>query len=164
VRCASAIAILCVIAALTGCASAPVVPSVPAVAVWDPEDVSSGAAEEQGIGEVLALRIVEAARARGLDVVERQKLLLAVEELRLGSSALADESTRLRLGRITGARRMVFGGYMAVGNRVRMDLRLVDVETGKVLRTASRTGPAGGIEALLELCGKAASDLFPGGG
>ena len=59
---------------------------------------------------------------------------------------------------------MVFGGYMAVGNRVRMDLRLVDVETGKVLRTASRTGPAGGIEALLDLCGKAASDLFPGGG
>jgi hypothetical protein len=161
----SAIAVLCVIAALAGCASAPVAPSGPAaVAVWDPEDVSPGAAGEQGIGEVLALRIVEAARARGLDVVERQKLLLAVEELRLGSSALADESTRLRLGRITGARQMVFGGYMAVGNRVRMDLRLVDVETGKVLRTASRTGPAGGIEALLELCGKAASDLFPGGG
>jgi TolB-like protein len=147
--------------ALSGCAGAPVASSVPAVAVWDPEDVSPGAAGEQGIGEVLALRIVDAARARGLSVVERQKLLLAVEELRLGSSALADESTRLRLGRITGARQMVFGGYLAVGNRVRMDLRLVDVETGKVLRTASRTGPAGGIEALLDLCGKAASDLFP---
>jgi len=151
-------------ASLSGCAGAPAAPAAPAVAVWDPEDVSPGAAEEQGIGEVLALRIVEAARARGLSVVERGKLLLAVEELRLGSSALADESTRLRLGRITGARRMVFGGYMAVGNRVRMDLRLVDVETGKVLRTASRTGPAGGIEALLDLCGQAASDLFPGGG
>jgi len=151
-------------ASLSGCAGAPAAPAAPAVAVWDPEDVSPGAAGEQGIGEVLALRIVEAARARGLFVVERGKLLLAVEELRLGSSALADESTRLRLGRITGARRMVFGGYMAVGNRVRMDLRLVDVETGKVLRTASRTGPAGGIEALLDLCGQAASDLFPGGG
>jgi curli biogenesis system outer membrane secretion channel CsgG len=56
---------------------------------------------------------------------------------------------------------MVFGGYLTVGNRVRMDLRLVDVETGKVLRTASRTGPAGGIEALLDLCGKAADELFP---
>jgi TolB-like protein len=150
--------------ALSGCAGDPVIPSAPAVAVWDPEDVSPGAAGEQGIGEVLALRIVEAARARGVSVVERQKLLLAVEELRLGSSALADESTRLRLGRITGARQMVFGGYIAVGNRVRMDLRLVDVETGKVLRTASRTGPAGGIGALLDLCGQAASDLFPGGG
>jgi curli biogenesis system outer membrane secretion channel CsgG len=146
---------------MSGCASAPVTSSVPAVAVWDPEDLSPGAAGEQGIGEVLALRIVETVRARGLSVVERQKLLLAVEELRLGSSALADESTRLRLGRITGARQMVFGGYLAVGNRVRMDLRLVDVETGKVLRTASRTGPAGGIEALLDLCGKAADDLFP---
>jgi hypothetical protein len=59
---------------------------------------------------------------------------------------------------------MVFGGYLTVGNRVRMDLRLVDVETGKVLRTASRSGPARGIESLLDLCGKAADDLFPGGG
>lgn len=157
---------LLIAGAMAGCAGAP--PgghSAPAaVAVWDPEDVSPGAAGEQGIGEVLALRIVETVRARGLSVVERQKLLLAVEELRLGSSALADESTRLRLGRITGARQMVFGGYLAVGNRVRMDLRLVDVETGKILRTASRTGPAGGIEALLDLCGKAAAELFPGGG
>jgi curli biogenesis system outer membrane secretion channel CsgG len=147
--------------AMSGCVGAPVTSSVPAVAVWDPEDVSPGAAGEQGIGEVLALRIVETVRARGLAVVERQKLLLAVEELRLGSSALADESTRLRLGRVTGARRMVFGGYLTAGNRVRMDLRLVDVETGKVLRTASRTGPAGGIDALLDLCGKAADGLFP---
>jgi len=158
------LAAMFVAGALAGCASAPVAPSdTAAVAVWEPEDVSPGAAPDQGIGEVLALRIVETVRARGHSVVERRKLLLAVEELRLGSSALADESTRLRLGRITGARRMVFGGYLAVGNRVRMDLRLVDVETGKVLRTASRTGPAGGIEALLELCGKAADDLYPGG-
>jgi len=160
-----ALVLLLIVAVLAGCASAPVTPSGPAaVAVWDPEDVSPGAAGDQGIGEVLSLRIVETVRGRGLPVVERQKLLLAVEELRLGSSALSDESTRLRLGRITGARQMVFGGYLTVGNRVRMDLRLVDVETGKVLRTASRTGPAGGIQALLDLCGKAADDLFPGGG
>ena len=155
------IVVLFLAVVLSGCAGSPVSHSVPAVAVWDPEDVSPGAAGEQGIGEVLALRIVETVRARGLSVVERQKLLLAVEEMRLGSSALADESTRLRLGKITGARQMVFGGYLTVGNRVRIDLRLVDVETGKVLRTASRTGPAGGIEALLDLCGKAADDLFP---
>lgn len=162
-RWAPTICMLLVAAVLPGCAGAPVSRSAPAVAVWDPEDLSPGSAGEQGIGEVLALRIIETARARGISVVERQKLLLAVEELRLGSSALADESTRLRLGRITGARLMIFGGYLAVGNRVRMDVRLVDVETGKVLRTASRTGPAGGIGALLDLCGKAADDLLPGG-
>jgi curli biogenesis system outer membrane secretion channel CsgG len=161
---APVLAALLVAAVLAGCAGTPVERSAPAVAVWDPEDVSPGSAGEQGIGEVLALRIIETARGRGLSVVERQKLLLAVEELRLGSSALADETTRLRLGKITGARQMVFGGYLAVGNRVRMDLRLVDVETGKVLRTASQSGAAGGIEALLDLCGKAAEKLFPGGG
>lgn len=149
---------------LPACASAPGNRSTPAVAVWDPEDVSPGAAAEQGIGEVLALRIMETIRERGIPVVERGKLLLAVEELRLGSSALAEESTKLRLGRITGARQMVFGGYLSLGNRVRMDLRLVDVETGKVLRTATRTGPAAGVGSLLDLCGKAAADLFPGGG
>jgi hypothetical protein len=157
----AALVSLFVAGAMSGCASAPVAPSGPsAVAVWDPDDLSPGLGAEQGIGEVLALRIVETARARGLSVVERQKLLLAVEELRLGSSALADESTRLRLGRITGARRMVFGGYITIGRRVRMDLRLVDVETGRILQTVSRTGPAGGIESLLDLCGKAADALF----
>lgn len=149
---------------LPSCASAPGNRSTLAVAVWDPEDVSPGAAAEQGIGEVLSLRIMETIRGRGIPVVERGKLLLAIEELRLGSSALAEESTKLRLGRITGARQMVFGGYLALGNRVRMDLRLVDVETGKVLRAATRTGPAGGVETLLDLCGKTAADLFPGGG
>ncbi len=149
-------------AVIAGCAGAPVNQSgPPAVAVWDPEDVSIGGGGDRGIGEVLGLRIVETARTRGLSVVEREKLLLAIEELRLGSSGLADETTRLRLGKIMGARQMVFGGYLTVGNRVRMDLRLVDVQTGKILRTASQTGPAGGIEALLDLCGKAAADLFP---
>jgi hypothetical protein len=158
-----ALVTLIIAGAMSGCAGAPATHTVQAVAVWDPEDVSPGATGEQGIGEVLALRIIETVRARGIPVVERQKLLLAVEELRLGSSVLADESTRLRMGRITGARQMVFGGYLTVGNRVRMDLRLVDVETGKVLRTVSRTSTAGGIEALLDLCRKASESLFPAG-
>lgn len=133
-----------------------------AVAVWDLEDLSAGAAGAEGTGEVLAVRVIEAARARGLAVVERQRLLSAMEELRLGSSALADEATRLRLGRLVGARRMVFGGYLATGGAIRLDLRLVEVETGRIVAASSRTGPAGGIGELLDLCGKAAESLFAG--
>jgi len=53
-RWAPAIVVLFVAATLSGCARAPVTSSVPAVAVWDPEDLSPGAAGERGIGEVLA--------------------------------------------------------------------------------------------------------------
>gem|GEM_PF-804975 len=135
-----------------------------AVAVWEFEDLSAGAPPDPGTGDLLAVRVMEAARRAGHPVVERQRLLAALEELRLGSSALADEATRLRLGRITGARRMVFGGYLAAGGTVRMDLRLVDVETGRVVRTASRAGRAGGVGDLIALCGEAAEALFAAGG
>ena len=93
-------------------------------------------------------------------MVERQKLVRALEELRLGSSALADEETRLRLGRIQGARLMVLGGYMAVGGRMRIDLRLVDVESSRVRKAVSRTTDSADIAAWMETAGKAAEELF----
>ncbi|HOJ14211.1 MAG TPA: CsgG/HfaB family protein, partial [Deltaproteobacteria bacterium] len=98
--------------------------------------------------------------AQGVEVVERERLVAVLEELRLGSSQLADDETRLRVGRITGAREMVFGAYMVVGPTMRLDLRRVDVETGRVVRTASKTAPSGDVQAWVEAARKAAVDLF----
>jgi curli biogenesis system outer membrane secretion channel CsgG len=130
--------------------------------VWDLEDLSPSV-EQAGLGEILAGPVIEALQGRGYRVVERQRLLALLEELHLGSTALVDESTRLRLGRICGARWMVFGGFQTIGGQVRMDLRLVEVETGKVLKAAQRTVPSGSLPQELEAAGAAARDLVPGG-
>lgn len=145
-----------------GCASGPPRSgAAEAVAVWDLDDLSPGESGQSGIGELLSVQVIDAIQRRGgYTVVERQKLVQSLEELRLGSSALADEQTRLRLGRIQGARLMVLGGYVAVGGRMRIDLRLVDVETSKVQKAVSKTTDSAELPAWMEAARQAAADLF----
>ena len=78
-------------------------------------------------------------------VVEREQLVLALEELHIGASALADEKTRLQIGRIIGARFMVFGGYLPMAGQTRVDLRLVEVEPGRIRYAARASAPGEGL-------------------
>lgn len=68
-----------------------------------------------------------------IKVVERIQLKEILAEQKLGSSELADEDAKLRLGRMLGAQRMVFGSFMAIGDQIRIDLRAVDVATSLVV-------------------------------
>lgn len=132
-----------------------------AVAVWDLEDLSPGAGGRPDLGQVLSGEIIEALQQTGVQVVEREKILSILEELHLGSSFLTDDETRLRVGRIMGAREMVFGGYMVVGGSIRIDVRRVDVETGRVVKTAKRTAGAGDLAGWLAGAREAAAELYP---
>lgn len=75
-----------------------------------------------------------------LRVVERQKLVEILREQNLGASGLADPSTRATLGRISGAQTMIFGAFSSFGDRFQMDARVVDTESGLVLKTVSSQG------------------------
>ena len=157
----SALAAVCLLAA--ACATAPHgVPRDASIAVWDLDDLALASGAQLDLGEPLAAQVIQAIQGKGYAVVERQRLLAVLEELRLGSSALADESTRLRVGRLSGARFMVFGGYQVAGGQTRIDLRLVDVETGKVVRAAKRLTPHAAIPERLRAARDAAGELLPG--
>ena len=144
-----------------GCASAPEHEGVRAVAVWDLENLSPGSSTSPDLGQVLSGEIIQAIKQSGdIQVVEREKLVAVMEELKLGSSDLADDSARLRVGRMIGAREMVFGGYMVVGNAMRLDLRRVDVETGKVVRTAKRSTDALDLGKWVFSAREAAEELY----
>ncbi len=148
-------------ALFAACASGPArTAGPPGIAVWDLDDLTPGGGTS-GVGELLSAQIIETIQRRGgYVVVERQKLVQALEELKLGSSALADEETRLRLGRVQGARLMVLGGFMTIGGRTRIDLRLVDVETGKVRKAISKTADSPDLSAWMEAARKAAEELL----
>ncbi len=111
------------------------------VAVWPFDDLSPGHtfAVDSMLMPVLTdmalLTIQEMPRFR---IVERHRLEAILREQHLGSSELADQATRLRLGRLLGARWMLFGTYQKIGAVARLDLRVVDVETSKVLAADSR--------------------------
>ncbi|MGV8073246.1 MAG: CsgG/HfaB family protein [Syntrophobacteraceae bacterium] len=155
-----------------GCASAPLPSPMTAateaekrpasVAVWDFDNLSPTMLAQPDLGERLAAEAVEAIMSKGAcEVVERQRLLLVLEEQNLGSQALADESTRLRLGKMVGAGRMIFGAYQSFGgDQTRIDVRLVDVETGLTIKSVDKTAPSSDFKAWYQLVRQAAEELL----
>lgn len=132
-----------------------------AVAVWSLEDLSPMPPAVPDLGELLSGSVIEAVQSTGsYTVVEREKLVLALEELYLGSSEAADEQTRLRLGEMVGARYMVFGGYQVVGDTMRLDMRRVDVSTGRVVAAVKKEISASNFNQWVQGAGEAGRELF----
>ena len=129
------------------------------IAVWDLEDLSPSTSIQPDLGELLSGRIIETLSNKEYTVIERERLLLALQELNLGTTSLVDETTRLKLGKLMGARYMVFGGYQIIGGQMRLDLRMVEVETGKVLKAVQKTTAAGDLSGWIDAARKAAESL-----
>ncbi len=155
---------------LCGCVSVPerttVAPAVlkgpTSVAVWDFDNLSPARFAQPDLGERLAAEATQAIMGKpGWEVVERQRLLLILEEQNLGSQDFVDESTRLRLGKMVGARTMVFGAYQSFGgDETRIDVRLVDVETGQTLKSVDKMMPSGDYQAWYAIIRQAAEELL----
>lgn len=125
---------------------------LPAVVVWDFENQSPGVAAPGARGEFLRRALSEnltvtLLQVAGLPVVERQRLQDLLAEQKLAAGALADEDTRLRLGKIIGAQRMVFGGFFVLGDAVQVHVRVVDTATSRVLFSDEAAGPLAAVMA-----------------
>ncbi len=77
--------------------------------------------------------IAEFAKVPNVKAVERIHMQDALEELKLGSNDLVDQDTRLRLGKLVQAKNMIFGSFIGLQDHVRLDVRVVKVETTEVL-------------------------------
>jgi curli biogenesis system outer membrane secretion channel CsgG len=131
------------------------------VAVWDLENLCPMKGGHPDLSEFLSAKVAGTIKAKGYyNIVERQRLLLVLDELNLGTSMLVDEATGLQLGRMVGARLMVFGGYLVFAEQMRLDLRLVDVETGGIIKTAEKTVSATDLTGWLNAAEAAANELF----
>jgi TolB-like protein len=95
-----------------------------------------------------------------LRVVERRELLKILQEQKLGSSVLASKEGRLELGKIAGAQTLIFGDFAAVGDVLQISARIVDVESGVILKSSSVHGGVESARALGEdLSRRLAQDL-----
>jgi TolB-like protein len=129
----------------------------PGVVVWDFENLTPGAGMPgPGPGSAyLARSLSENLTAAllgfpGLRVVERQRLKDVLAEQKLSAGDLADEDSRLRLGRIIGAGRMVFGSFFALGDLVQVSVRVVDSATSRVLFSDELAAPADAVMQQVE--------------
>lgn len=154
---------------IAGCAAGPepeapgpgVVARIKNIAVWDLEDLSPLGDGRPDLGEFLSIRVIETLKKmEGFNVIERERLSLALEELNLGTSSLTDESARLRLGKLIGAQLMIFGGYQVISEQMRLDLRLVEVGSGRILKAVEKTVSASDLSGWLNAAESATRELF----
>jgi curli biogenesis system outer membrane secretion channel CsgG len=95
-----------------------------------------------------------------LQLIERDKIQALLKEIALGQSGSVDQSTAVKAGKILGAQSIVFGSFMVLGNQVRMDARIIKVETSEVVMAESVAGDSGGLMNLaMELAGKIARSM-----
>jgi curli biogenesis system outer membrane secretion channel CsgG len=131
------------------------------VAVWDLENLTPGDRDLLDLGEPLAAKVTQTLKETGkATIIERQRLLLALEELNLGTTSVVNDDTRLEIGKMLGARFMVFGAYQVIADTMRLDLRLVEVETGKIVKAAKRISPGTNLSAWLKAAEDGARDLL----
>ena len=151
-----------VLAFFGGCASEPYLENEACtVAVWDLVNYSQPGTVTPDLGDLLAAKIIETLEDSGAyKVIERERLNLVLEELNLGTTPIVDESTRLKIGQIMGAGCMVFGSYFVVADTMRLDLRLVEVETGIILKATQKCVSAINVSEWLNIVQEAARELI----
>ena len=105
--------------------------------------------ENQGNPELEALKvgltqmlITDLTGTEGVAVVERTQLQAILNELELGHSGKVDPETAAQVGKLLGAEYMVLGTYFEMMGTLRVDARLVKVETGEIVHAAGVDGKA----------------------
>ncbi len=73
-------------------------------------------------------------------LVERERLQELLKEMKLSNTRSFDKRTSARIGKLLGARFMIIGGYFAMMGTLRIDAKVVEVETGTILRSFGVNG------------------------
>jgi len=89
---------------------------------------------ERGIAGMMISELSQNPAAR---LVERQEVQRLVDEQNLGAQGRVDPQTASKIGKLVGARYMVMGTFVDFYGDFRVDVRLINTETGEVVKTES---------------------------
>ncbi len=119
-------------------------PGVTTVAVMEFDNFSIGEYQEKlgPIGKGLADFFEhDFAKISDVKVIERDKINFVLNELELQKSGAVDKSTAVEVGKILGAKFMIFGSITQLDdNHTRMVVRVVSVETSEIIASVDREG------------------------
>jgi len=123
------------------------------IAVFDFEGKGITQAEASALTERFRSVLVSTNK---FNVVERQKIKLIMDELGLQLSGMVSEKSISKAGELLGVNRIISGTIGKIGDTYTVDLRIIAVETGKVIRTVSQNtnGSKENLIALLERLAK----------
>jgi TolB-like protein len=113
---------------------------------------------KKGLADMM---ITEMTKIKGIKVVERQRIQSIIEELNLNETDMVDKSSTQKMGKLLGAKVMLFGGFSNLFNdKLRIDVRIVRTETGETLKAEEETGELDEFLTMLQsLVKKIAADL-----
>lgn len=121
------------------CAAPPAAKKVVVVLYFDNNSkVSEYDVLQKGLADML---VTDLSAVESLQVVEREKLQKLLEELSLQSSRYFDPATAQKLGNGLGAQYAVTGALATFDPQLRIDVRLVEIATAKVLMADFVVGP-----------------------
>ena len=108
-----------------------------------------------GLSETVTTTLQE---IEGLVVWGREQLRESLRRLGVEATELAPEDA-VQLGRMIGARWVVAGAYQRLGDQVRVTARIVEVESGRVVRAVKMDGR---LDAIFELQDRIVAELASG--
>ena len=112
----------------------------PKIAVMDFVN-ASGRSEYNYLQRSISENIITTfANSRYVTVVERARLITVMNELKLGLTGLVDESTAAKVGHALGADGIIVGSFTILGDQLRINARLIDVQTIRVEFAKQVTG------------------------
>jgi TolB-like protein len=114
------------------------------IAIMPFDNFSTGEFQDKlgGLGRGLAdFFAYDFAKISTFTVVERDKIEFIMKEIELQKSGAVDRASAVKVGKILGAKYMVFGSITQIDRReARMVVRVVSVETSEILAQADREG------------------------
>lgn len=112
-------------------------------------DNSSGDAKYNALSKGIAdMLITDLSKIKGVTIVEREKLEKLIQEIKLGQSKYFDPTTAQKLGKGLGAQNILTGSFYILDNTIRMDARLIDVQTGGIIFAEQVSGNKNNFFAL----------------
>lgn len=124
--------------------------------LWIMDFQKQGYSLQEGEERLLVSGLSEALLEKSrVQLVERDLIERLLEELKLGTSELADRNSALNLGRILAAKLILFGQVVYSGPQTQVSFRLVETETGRISATVNELfGGAVPVSALTEKLSK----------
>jgi TolB-like protein len=92
----------------------------------------------KGLADML---ISDLSKVKMLNVIERARLEEILKEQKLNNSKEFDASTASKVGKLLGVQYILTGAFFDIMGSMRMDARIIDVETGKIIKSEGIDGP-----------------------
>jgi TolB-like protein len=108
------------------------------IAVMEFKSLNAGT-KNTTLGSMIAeMFTTEVVNSNSFKIVEREQLNKILGELRIGQSGVLDTTDAQKLGKILGAGAIITGSVMKMGDSLRIDSRIIEVETGIIVSAERR--------------------------